>query len=456
MPKFIGLLTVVILYIIIGSCSGDPTSGNKKITIYCVSLTSSFDDVCQGYNFTEKNTLYHYMKNPSEYFKSYETSVFESGHHSPVYHFTLTINTVTNLTLIGLNKAKAIIDCNGTDTKFLFKGSSNIIIESLIFNSCVPRHKPGLHGGSATIIVFYNTTNISMLNVSVLKCVDNAFLILNTIGSVVIDNVEVANCSTNKNRNYFVTGNSIICNHCHNGTSTNISIKNSRFIHNVNSLEQVNLELAREAAGGLTVVIKCPNLKVKIFNTTMLDNVGYNGGNLAIIIFYTTLNSPIKIASSKFEEGSASNGAGMMVTVGELNFPCKDTLYQRKLLHVYNTNFTNNVAKAGSGVYMKYYDESLQKCNAMNLVTFEYVSFINNSVNCTACWGGIAFQIINLMVTDYLYHGNPQIQVVLNNCNFQSNYVKSLNSATGVVFVKPIHSFQLINSFILYNKATGI
>ena len=449
---------VVMLYLTICSCSRDPTSGTCSKKTYCVSSTSNSDNICQGYqNFTEKNTLYHYMKNPSKYFNSHETYVFEGSHHSPLHNFTLAINTVTNLTLVGSNVTKANIDCNGTGTTFSFKHSSNIIIEGLIFNSCIQWHKTGTQGGLATIIFSY-CANISMLNMSVLKCVDNAFLILNTFGSVIIDNVEVANCSTGEKKSYFTTRNSIIYSHCQNGTNANVSIKNSRFIHNVNTLGKVEQKLT----GGLSILnLQCPklNAKVKIFNTTMLDNVGYNGGNLAIaILFYAKLNSSIEIADSKFEGGSAYKGAGMIVTVRQFevrNFSCKDTLYQRKLLHVYNSNFTNNVAKAGSGVYMKY-EESLLKCNTMNLVTFENVNFINNSVNCTKCWGGIAFHSLSLMVTDYLYHGNPQIQVILNNCNFQNNYVSSLNSATGVVFVKSIHSFQLNNTHILHNKATGM
>lgn len=60
-------------------------------------------------------------------------------------------------------------------------------------------------------------------------------------------------------------------------------------------------------------------------------------------------------------------------------------------------------------------------CNTVVMVTFDNVNFINNSVKCIngkGCGVGIVFHYFSMMVTAYVYHGNPQIQVVLNNCNF--------------------------------------
>lgn len=48
----------------------------------------------------------------------------------------------------------------------------------------------------------------------------------------------------------------------------------------------------------------------------MLDNVGDNGGSIAIMLLYTALKSTIEIISNcKFERGRAYKGAGMMITV---------------------------------------------------------------------------------------------------------------------------------------------
>ena len=456
---------VGIVYLTICCCSGGSTSSldTKSITVYCVILTRGSDNACQGYNFTEKNTLCHYMMN-SKYFKSYETYIFESGSHIPYNYSDVVINNATNLTLTGMNQVqssgKAIIDCNGAPTTFNFTDSSNIVITDLIFKSCI---KVSLHinqpveNGLATIF-FNNGANFSMLRVSVLNCADEAFFIQRAVGSIIIDSVEVVNCSADKDLEYLSSGNAIVYNHFCNSAKSDIIIRNSRFIHNENNFRKVHLS----PASGLKIILNCPNVKIKLDNVTMSGNIG---GNLAIIIFPTESNfySSVEISSSIFEGGTALKGAGMTVIVNEIdsrNISCtKDNIFcQKKILQVYNTTFVNNsVTEYGSGLFIKY-KEALLECNTMILVTFENINFIDNSVNCNGnvCGGGIAFHFYTMIITNYLHHGNPQIQVVLSNCSFQKNHVEPFDSGTGVIFVKSSHFFQLNNSSIIHNKATGI
>ena len=205
---------VDIVYLVLCCCSGGSASHTKNITIYCVTSTNGSDNACQAYNFTEKHTLHHYMMNHSEYFKSYETYVFEGGSHIPLHHFELVINRVTNLTLTGnmnqvQSSGKAIIDCKGAPTTFNFTDSSNIIIADLNFNSCIQVHRHTYnklrvsHSALATIL-FNNGANFEMLRVSILNYADEAFFIQNTVGRVIIENVEVANCSADKSINYLL------------------------------------------------------------------------------------------------------------------------------------------------------------------------------------------------------------------------------------------------------------
>ena len=458
---------VSILYLALYSCSCNfgITSGSKNITVYCVISTNSSDNACESYNFTEKNTLYHYMRYDSKYFKSYQNYVFEVGSHTPHHHFELLIHNVTNLTLTGLSKVqlskKSIIDCNQTGAKFTFIDTSNIIISDLFFKSCVQiqHNKTKVYPHGLTTIVFINGANISMLRVSVLNCADQAFFIQNTVGSVIIDSMEVANCSANKNIKYANCGNAINYNHHCSRAETNILIKNSRFLHNVIFFRNVNLY----SASGLKVTIKYPNVKVKLHNVTMSGNIG---GNLAIVIYpelYLYCNSSVEITNSMFEGGTSLKGAGMTVTVivdyKDRNISCKDILLQSEPLYVYNSSFINNVAgNYGSGVYLKYL-ESLLECKAMILVTFEHVHFMTNSVDCVkdnGCGGGIAFHCFSKMATNYLYHGNPQIKVIINKSVFLNNTIKQYDPGTGVVFAKLTHYFHLNNTSILHNTATGI
>ena len=322
---------------------------------------SSLNSACEGYNFTEKNTLQHYMKNKFRYFRLYETYVFEGGSHTPPHHYNLEISEVTNLALTGNNLAesskKAIIDCNGREHKFSFINSLNIVIADLIFTSCVrvdTNHIKRTGRKGLAVIYFTNVANFSMLRVSVLNCGDLAFFIQNTVGSVVFDSVDVANCSALKNLKYFASGNAINYNSYYDSTAkSDVLIRNSRFIHNVNYLTKVHLS----STSGLRIILECPNVKVKLYNVTMSGNIG---GNLTILIVPTKLNcySSVEVGNSTLEGGTSSRGAGMAVIFGDIldnNVSCKCAFFRKSALHVYNTTLTNNVAKlCGSGVFMMY------------------------------------------------------------------------------------------------------
>lgn len=63
------------------------------------------------------------------------------------------------------------------------------------------------------------------------------------------------------------------------------------------------------------------------------------------------------------------------------------------------------------------------------------------------------------MITGYVLHENPQFQVLLNHCRIYNNHVQSLkrgDSGTGAIFVNSNLYFQLNNTAIFNNNATGI
>ena len=448
------------------NCDALQTIHTNKV--YCVTSTSNTNHGCPAYDFVEQNTLTHYLSHSSKYFNSHETYFFQDGNHTLLVPFRVQIRKVTNLTLVGPEQThlskKAIIDCNGTATRFKFNGSSNIVIANLTFTSCVhqyPFNQSDQKGGLATLI-FFDSANISLLGVTLLGSVFEAFFILDAIGNITIDNVLVENSNTAGHAVANI-GSAIAFSYCHNNASAYLSITNSKFINNTNIVHK----LRYVGAGGLIIIIKCPNVTVKIFNVTMSNNTGYNGGNLAVLTSPKYLYGSIEVANSTFEGGRAAKGAGMFLSLraielknGECNL---DKFHEHKLLYVYNTSFRNNVANYyGGGVYIEE-KESYLKCNMMNLITFEWVNFTKNALNFnyngTITGGGIALHSMSLTVTDYVYHVNPQFKVFLNQCSIHDNYIKSkykVSSATGVVFLKSNHFFSITNTAIFHNKATGI
>ena len=313
-----------------------------------------------------------------------------------------------------------------------------MVISNLTFVSCIQQHRFNLqYKLSLQTLLFANCTNISLLGVTLLGSVDDAFFIGDTTGNITIDNVLVAN-SNPAGQALNICGSAIAFNHCLKNTTSYLSVTNSRFINKTNFVSKMHLL----AAGGLTIVVRCPNVMVKIINLTMSNNTGYYGGNLAVIASPKYVYGSIEIANSIFEGGRAVKGAGMLISLGAIEFKtgkCKDNLRRHKLLHIYNSSFKNNVANYyGAGVCIEE-KESLFKCNMINLVKFEKVNFTKNAlIGTVSTGGGIALHSMILIVTDYIYHGNPQFKVILNNCHIHENYVKSLgnySSATGVVLI---------------------
>ena len=457
----------LLFYCVLCSCAGGESISEDSETqseVFCVTLTeySDLENVCQGYNSTENHTLAYYLTHSSVYFKSYQTYVFEYGYHTPLDNVTLQIRSVTNLTLTGLELDRAnssrmsVIDCNGRAVSFKFMHTSNVIIKNITFTSCFSQYSSHNDVGLATLVFFYGS-NLSLLGITVLTSVDEAFLIFDVAGNVVINDVEVGNSNTAGKARY-QSGNGITYRKCFKNETSNIYIMNSRFINN--SLT-VNKRIQAINAGGLSINIKCPDVKVKIVNVTMLNNTGNAGGNLAITL-QSYSNVTVEIVDSHLEGGKSFKGGGMFVAFIETplkNVTCQEKAHQNRILHVYNTNFTSNVATklGGGGVFVKQM-QSLPKCN-IECITFEKVTFNSNSVTETYYGGGIAIHSITFVVTGYVHHGNPQFQVFLNHCSINNSHVKSLergDSGTGVIFVNSNLFFQLNNTAIFNNKATGI
>ena len=463
MPSNIQFYFVIILCFIFCLCRGVVLRSIQANKVYCVLSTSNPNLGCLGYDSIENNTLSHYLSYSFKYFNSYEAYVFQSGNHTLHFPFEVNIQGVTNLTLTGptvthLSK-KAIIDCSGRATLFKLNEPSNIVIENLIFTSCVQQfifNKSEHQGGLATLL-FYNGKNISLLGVTFLGSVFQAFFIQDSTGNITIDNVVVANSNT-AGRAVANVGNGIAFSHCHGNAPTYLSITNSRFINNTNYVRPLNLL----GASGLKIIIRCSNVTVKIFNLTMANNTGYFGGNFAVLTSPKYMHGSIEVANSTFEGGRAGVGAGMYISLAAnklKNSECKDTFRKHKLLYVYNSSFKNNKARNyGGGVFLEV-KNYLLICSMINLVTFDRVSFTRNYVLNSKSGGGIALHILSMSVTDYLSHGYPQFQVILNRCSIHGNYIKSHqndSSATGVVFVKSNHFFNVTNTAIFNNKATGI
>ena len=462
--------TIIILLYLCCSCAASIEAGNSQFQrferVFCVTEKNSNNEACQDYDSAEYKSLSYYMRKHDDtgmYFMSNQIFVFDQGRHTPLDNFTLKVSDVTNLSLIGSRRvetsAEAVIDCKRRFTKFLFQHFSNITIANLTFSACqiskFAKHPPI---PSATLVFVWGFY-LHISSVKILMSVDEGFFIKNIYRELVLSNVEVSHANT-AGKHIPKAGNAITYQHCDGNQISSIFITDSVFTSNSNFVNDGHH--VQEYAAGLSVNLECPNIRVTIDRVTVSKNTGGTGGNIAIYFFTTKsyFNVSVVISNSKFEHGYAAQGAGMFCEFVKGLFskdPCEVNSQNHTILQIFNTTFSNNIAQyAGGGIYMKQ-KQSLSSCNRENIVLGN-VTF-NNNFLVKAMFGGIAFHIINFMVTDYLHHEKPQYYLTLMDCTINNNSVIHHDldgSGTGTIFTKSNYYFKLDNTAIFNNRATGL
>ena len=420
---------------------------------------------------SECHTLAFYMnsssRTPSSYFNSYDTYKFWYGNHSPLANSTLVVENITNLTFIGLplegNKTAAIIDCNEESFGFVFKSSSNITIDGLIFSSCIRNYSTSTGGPHPlATLAFLNGYNLFLGGVTLQGSVDEAIYVRDIQGIIHFKELVIVNARSKFSRNMNVIFNS----KCKN-ESLQLIIEDSIFYGNfmpANDDTDQSID-NHPLAAGLSITLQCVNVNVRIENVTMRNNSGGNGGSLGLMFHNTssTLNNTVTIRNSILESSRAIVGAALYAEFVEGSESeetlCLHTLSksEHQLLYVENTTFTNNSAKyAGGAVYLKQ-KQSKASCS-IGKITFVNCTFQHNSVTRKG-FGGTTLHSINYPITGYKHHGVPQFKTLLEECIFKENYAEPHNASeagNGVIFTKADSYFKLVNVSISNNNSTGI
>ena len=429
----------------------------------------------------ECNTLAFYMNCTcccecnSSYFNSHETYTFWKGIHSPLFNETLPIHNVENLTFtVEGEDNRAIIDCNGESAGFVFNESSDIMLEKLVFLSCVRTLgvAESNHHALATL-AFHNGANLYLTNVTLNGSVDEALYVHNIRGVILFEQVVVINSRSNVRRNTNVIYNS----KCNN-ESLQINITNSVFSGNYNNKPKTLSSANRDAnniglnsvdsyplAAGLSITLKCLSVNILFENVTMRDNHGENGGNLALV-FQNTSSTPdniVTIRNCTLEAGTAVTGGGLFVEFVDSS-KSEESLClhshnksEHQLLLVENTTFKNNSAVyAGGAVYLKQ-KQSKASCS-VGRISFVNCEFHQNFVTRKG-FGGTALHSINYPIATYKHRGVPQFKIFVKSCDIWENYAEQqdvIQSGNGAIFSKADSYFKLIDVIIRNNNSSGI
>ena len=303
------------------------------------------------------------------------------------------------------------IDCSvaSASSGFVFVNSSGIHLKNLDFESCgetIPLYGDK-HMHSAAALSFQHGSNIQLHSITVKNTRGFGLHTSNVFGSISIS--ESAFLQSKGKKTGIAIGNArfwfgVECGEqCSSSGVTHVNITSSQFLDGQGNVN------------GLEVIIGCPSVYVVIENSTIRNNRGENGGNLALSV--TDLGMPlnetiIKVSNSHIEEGRAKKGGGLRFwsrTDQKDASICTDTNIHR-ILEVYNTTFRSNFAsRTGGALYMIHYQSGGFDC-IVKKITFTLCKFEHNFGN------GAAMEITkHLILAD---HASPLLNVSFENCTF--------------------------------------
>jgi predicted outer membrane repeat protein len=204
---------------------------------------------------------------------------------------------------------------------------------------------------------------------------------------------------------------------------------------------------------GLEVFIGCPRVYVVIENTTIRNNRGEQGGNIALTITDSGMppsKPTIKISNSLIERGIAKNGGGLRFwsrPVEQNASTCTRTNI-RKVLYVnfYNTTFrSNSASSSGGALCMIHYQSGGFDCIVKRLY-FTLCKFERNHGN------GAAMEITKHLIL--ANHTSPQLEVTIENCTFLNNTIPGATSSPVMSFIMTYIVME--NCTIVGSKGTAI
>ena len=373
------------------------------------------------------NTLAYYATHTNQYFLSHTEVVFLPGNHSLI-NMTIDVENVTTFSMVGKDETltswsnSAVIQCGG-GAAVRFIHIRELKLENLTFTNC------------GEVVDFTNSTTLAALAFeTVFNLTISGLVVTNSSGygmyaervfgqSSVVNSLFTYNSGTSE----YDGGNAAFYyNNCPDTSDTSLlSVNHSQFLYGDGSH-------GNPLASGLVLFLSCTGINVNLTSVTLCGNQAHNlgtGGNLAVIYRNrTSVNTnTVAITQSYICNGSAHLGGGAFVSILEVNGNNQTGLTISQVLRVSNTHFVGNYARRGGGAMNIIVHEQRDVYHQTGSITFEYCTFVNNSLE-TSLGGGAAATIVKQRLSGFEAHGLPQFDISFSNCRF----VMTLNFQTAI------------------------
>lgn len=457
------------------SCMNCLTDGQE---CYCVKPHSELKNCtqsnpCQGQSTSKCHPLSYYFMNKSTSDIANDTTFyFLPGDHTlqEVFEFNSSNTTIYNLSLIGIgcngskycvqSKPVAILNCHGKKAGLYFEWIHNLTIAGISIRSCGFKFVSDNRDTPGAVLVV-NVTNMHMCGVEIHQSRGWGLFCTSVVGESIINYTYINGSNyteTQKGGNlkikYYYK---IIHDHempqrpTHHFNVTNSVISNG-------SADQHS---KHAYAGGIDIyIITIDTVILTLYNVSVINNTGYDGGNIAIT--YTTLHnswlSKINISSCHVISGTAHTGGGLYIELilrqESLHRP-ENTSNSSVNIHVEKTEFLSNTAHGvGGGVYVQMHESKFLSARAS--ICFSECVFKHNSLN--DGHSGTAVHVIDFHLPGYINHYLPQYEVRFDNCIFEQNMVNASYDSKdcGTLYVEDSALIIIINSNFSSNMCSGI
>ena len=329
---------------------------------------------------------------------------------------------------------------------FIFLNSSEIQMRNLGFDSCgtdVNVCKDGVNISAA--LYFRQGRDILIHQVVVRSARGIGLGVDNVYGSVSINTSVFVRAS--RARLKLLPGNTRIwfgpnncLKQCPTSDSATLKISSSYFTD------------GQDYANGLEVILHCPHVSVVMDNLTIANNMGRNGGNLALSVTdfdNVTNTSIITIKNSHIVGGSAEQGGGMRFWTRTILSPQSSCINNvHNILEVYNTNFSSNRAYSrGGALLMSHYQGGGYSC-AVKQISFKFCTFESNSGHAAA------MEIKKHLIL--AEHASPALNISFENCEFHNNSLPSSTNENGAIVSVFRSHISMSNCSFHRNRGTSL
>ena len=434
--------------------------------VYYIAINKS--SCLQNNKYSACNTLSYYVQKSSNYFTNYSKFEFQNGIHLLENNLSLSVFDISNLTLTVEEDGEVSINCNGSfSLNFVFKHVQNLIIENLKFSDCRAQSNESSSqhptGWNSILSIVY-CKNIQLNLVKIQRTQGMGIYLLNAIGRVILQGIEIMNGSTQIN-----ASTTLFFESCEQSSHTSIS--HSCFKNNINTATSIS------SAGGLQITFSnCSRARVDITQVHFSGNVGGNGGNLNIRFIHSPLDystesrSMLIIDKCVFEHGKGLVGGAIYIQnkyvstkrtkYGCTQGPLDVFATEISLLLISKSKFSHNHANYTGGALILKNKNPLSLSCVTQVINISSCHFNHNYLRYRGA-GGSAVSTFNFMFQTFKEHYEPQIYILITNTTFTGNFLKVSKgkvdeSGSGVILVKSHKHVELTDIIIDSNNCSGI